>query len=324
MAAGITGYAHDDPFDSGFLRVDSIHEIFYEQYGAVDGLPVVYLHGGPGGSTSRANTKYFNPAVYRVVLFDQRGAGKSRPQNELKENTTQRLTEDIEKLREHVGVSKWHMVFGGSWGSTLGLHYTQSHPDRVASIVVRGVFTMRKSELGFSPSNPGPATKFFPEEYERFINFLPEPERQDPTPAYYKRMTSEDRETALAAAREWNRWELSLGTLVPGPNVYAKLDDPDWCLTHALFEAHFGINGAWLEDGQLLAPENIEKMKHIPGAIVQGRYDLVAPPQTAWELHKAWPISSLYFIDNAGHSASEPGIASKLVQVCDEFATAKL
>ncbi|KAI3325202.1 prolyl aminopeptidase [Xylariaceae sp. AK1471] len=310
-------YTHEAAYDAGHLAVGSIHEIYYEQYGKKDGLPVIFLHGGPGGNTSPANTRFFNPAVYRVVLMDQRGAGKSRPRNELRENTTQHISDDIERLREHLGISKWHLVFGGSWGSALSLFYSQAHPKRVGSIVIRGVLVPRKSEYR---TNGRPAALFFPQEWENFLTFLPENERQDPISAYYARITSKDREIALAAAKEWNRWGGSLGTLRPDPSSLARIEDPEWCLTHALFESHCFQKDAWMEDGQLLWPANMEKIKDIPGAIVQGRYDMICPPLAAWEVHKAWPRSSLHWVDDAGHSAGEPGTTAKLIQVCDEFA----
>ncbi|KAI1747663.1 proline iminopeptidase [Xylaria castorea] len=318
----VTGYSHEAAWESAHLKVDPIHEIFYEQYGKKDGLPVIFLHGGPGGNTSPGNTKFFNPAVYRVVLLDQRGAGKSRPRNELRDNTTQHLSDDIERLREHLGIAKWHMVFGGSWGSTLGLFYSQAHPDRVGSLVLRGVFTARKAELLLPGGVQAPAASlFFPQEWEAFLHFLPESERRDPFSAYHARITSKDPAIALAAAREWNRWDMSIGTLWPDADSLAKLDDPEWCITHALFESHFlDQNGGFMQDGEILFPANMEKIKDIPGAIVQGRYDVICPPMTAWDVHKAWPKSSLHWISDAGHSATEPGITAKLVEVCDELA----
>ncbi|KAI0449367.1 prolyl aminopeptidase [Xylaria acuta] len=315
----VTGYTHEAAWESAHLKVDSIHEIFYEQYGKKGGLPVIFLHGGPGGNTSPENTKFFDPAVYRVVLMDQRGAGKSRPRNELRNNTTTHLSDDIERLREHLGIAKWHMVFGGSWGSTLGLFYSQAHPERVGSLVLRGVFTARKSEMliGGVP----PASLFFPQEWEAFLDFLPENERQNPWDAYHARIVSKDPEIALAAARAWSRWDMSVGTLRPDAQALANLDDPEWCITHALFESHFLYqNGAWLEDGELLFPANMAKIKDIPGAIVQGRYDVLCMPVKAWDVHKAWPKSSLHWVSDAGHSATEPGTTAKLIEVCDELA----
>jgi proline iminopeptidase len=226
---------------------------------------VVFLHGGPGGSTSLANTVFFNPEIYRVVLFDQRGAGKSTPKGEIRENTTHHLVEDIEKLRAHLGIQHWHMVFGGSWGSTLGLFYAQSYPERVKSLVLRGVSVGSRGASAATRNDPD-AAKFYPEMYARFVGFLPEAERHDAVAAYYERLISQDPDVASAAAREWNRWGLALGSLTPGPNVYSRLDDADWCLVHARMEAHYLSHGNWLEAGHLLSPANIEKMKHIPGA----------------------------------------------------------
>lgn len=228
---------------------------------------MVFLHGGPGGWTNKANTKFFNDKVYRVVLFDQRGAGKSLPRNETKDNTTQHLMADIEQLREHLSISKWHMVFGGSWGSTLGLAYTQAHPDRVGSLVVRGIFLGRASELA-NTLHPGVGTALhFPDKYEAFLSFLPENERQDPLTAYHKRIISSDPEMVTAAARAWNAWELSVGTVKPmsDEECQTQLDDHEWCLTHALMETHYFTHGCFLEDGQLMTPANLAKMKDIPG-----------------------------------------------------------
>ncbi|KAI0977611.1 prolyl aminopeptidase [Xylaria arbuscula] len=317
----VTPYSHEAAYDAGHLKVGSIHEIYYEQYGKKDGLPVIFLHGGPGGSTSPANAKYFNPAVYRVVLLDQRGVGKSRPRNELKENTTQHLSDDIERLREHLSITKWHLVFGGSWGSTLGLYYAQAYPDKVGSLVLRGVFTARRSELWAESKIPASAL-FFPEEWEAFVNFLPENERADLWNAYYARITSGDREVALPAARAWNAWGFSQGSLKPDPGALAEIDEDDeFSLTHALFESHYLFkNNAWLEDGQLLFPANLEKIKDIPGAIIQGRHDTLCPPVTAWELHKGWRKSTLQFVYDSAHSANEPGTTAYLIQACDELA----
>ncbi|KAI1260453.1 proline iminopeptidase [Xylariaceae sp. FL1019] len=313
------GYTHEPAYDAGHLEVSSLHEIYYEQYGKIDGLPVIFLHGGPGGNTSPANAKYFNPDVYRVVLMDQRGVGKSHPQNELEENTTQHLSDDINKLREHLGIEKWHMVFGGSWGSTLALYYAQAHPELVSSMVLRGVFTAQAGELSYKF---GPvAAEFYPEAWERFVSFIPEEERNSIRMAYYKRITSSDPEISQKACREWNRWDLSIGTLHQDPNAFDKLDDAQWCRTHALFEAHYiTVNKGWMEDGYLLRPENMAKIKDIPGRIVQGRYDMVCPPTTAYKVHKAWTSSKLQIIHDAGHSASEPGTYAALVQACDELA----
>ncbi|OKL60560.1 hypothetical protein UA08_04410 [Talaromyces atroroseus] len=345
-------YAHQPAFDRGYLAVGPIHKLHYEQYGKEDGKPVIFLHGGPGGSTSSSNAKYFNPDLYRVVLFDQRGAGRSLPSCELRENTTHHLLNDIESLRSHLKIAKWHLVFGGSWGSTLALLYAQQYPERVGSLVLRGIFTVRKSECEWARGKDG-AARMYPEAYQRFVDFLPESERQNPAESYSKYIlcTSSDpdkQEARLAAAREWNRWELTIGALTHAPSVFEKLKDEQWVLGHATLEALYEANGAWLEEGQILKKENIDAMRHIPGilptlyyyccsrsylgrelmmggglaiaTIVQGRYDLVCPPQNAWDLHTAWPESRLIWIADAGHSATEPGTQNALIEVCDEYA----
>ncbi|CAJ2512369.1 Uu.00g053840.m01.CDS01 [Anthostomella pinea] len=307
------GYTHEPAYETGHLKVGSVHEIYYEQYGKKDGLPVIFLHGGPGGNTSPGNAKYFNPAVYRVVLMDQRGAGKSRPRNELRENTTQHLCDDIEALREHLGIAKWHMVFGGSWGSTLALYYTQKHADCVGSM----------SEIRFKGEHDQPVpAEFFPMEWERFLSHLSEDERRgDPMEAYYRRITSSDPAVRDPAAREWNPWGMSISALRQDPADFAKLDDEEWCLTHALFESHYLFkHSGWMEDGYLLRPENMAKIGDVAGAIVQGRYDLLCTPKTAWEVSKKWPKAELHWVDDAGHSAGEPGTTAKLVEACDSLA----
>ncbi|BDD60256.1 hypothetical protein MAP00_005398 [Monascus purpureus] len=302
MASSQCGYTHSKPFDEGMLTVSDIHKLHYEQYGKEDGKPVLFLHGGPGGNTSKGNTIYFNPSVYRVVLFDQRGAGKSTPLAELRENTTQHLVSDIEILRKRLAIPKWHLVFGGSWGSTLALLYAQEYPHAVGSLVVRGIFTVRRSEVGFHRGPVG-ASQLFPEAYEAFVNYLPEEDRKEPNTAYYRLLTSDDESTRLNAAREWNRWDLSTGSLKTDPDTFRTLEDDDWSLPHARLEAHYFIHGAWLEEGHILKPQRMDQIRHIPVTIIQGRYDVVCPPQTAWDLHKALPHSRLFWIPDAGHSA---------------------
>ncbi len=310
------GYKHDPPFDAGFLSVGSIHKIYYAQHGNPAGKPVIFLHGGPGGQTSLASTIFFDPKVYRVVLLDQRGSGKSEPAAEIRENTSQLLVEDIETLRTHLGIEKWHMVFGGSWGSTLSLLYAETHPDRVGSLVVRGIFTVRESELYFTRGFNGTA-HIYPELFDEWVDFLPEHERADPYKGYLRLLTSEDYETRLNAAKAWNKWETGISKLIPEQTT--KEEDDRWHLQHARMEVHYETNRAFLEEGQLLKPENIAKIKHIPCSIVQGRYDVVCPPRTAWHLHKALPDSKLFMIADAGHSATEPGTQRKLIEVCDEY-----
>jgi proline iminopeptidase len=288
-------------------------------------LPIViFLHGGPGGKTSIKNTTFFDPAIYRVVLLDQRGCGKSTPPADLRENTSHHLVSDVEELRKHLQISKWHMVFGGSWGSTLSLLYAQTHPDAVGSLVLRGIFTVRKSELDWFYK--GGIGQFFPEQYDEFINYLPEDKRGDSMSAYYALMTSEDPSTRLSAARVWSRMELSTSSLLIDEESFKNLEDDEWVLAHSSIEAHYFNHGAWMEDGQLLMKENIDKIRHIPSkskhnivvtfsltvtaTIVQGRYDMVCTPRTAYDLHKAWPESSLVWIPDAGHGA---GVSTSLL-----------
>lgn len=281
--------------------------------------PVIYLHGGPGGNCSKGNTVFFNPSEYHVILLDQRGCGQSRPNASTTANTTWDLVSDIEALRKHLSIPKWHMVFGGSWGSTLALAYAQTHPESVGSLVLRGMFTVRDLELRWT-NYPGGASMLFPDRWDDFINFLPEDERADHIANYHKRLMSDDTAISHPAAAAWNTWEISISTLYPDPNAMKKLKEPEYLLAHARIEIHYFTNKAWLEDGQLLRKENVDKVRRIPTTIVQGRYDVVCPPITAWELHKQWPESRLFFIDDAGHSVMEPGTRRKLTEVCDEYA----
>jgi proline iminopeptidase len=281
---------------------------------------VIYLHGGPGGQCGKANTQFFDPQHYRVVLLDQRGSGQSRPNACTDNNTTWHLVADIETLRKHLHIPKWHLVFGGSWGSTLALAYAQKHPESVGTLVLRGIFAVRDFELKWTLV-PGGAAMLFPDRFDEFINFLPEEERADHIESYHKRLMSEDTNISHPAAVAWNNYEISMSTLYPNIEGLTKLEDPSFLLAHARMEAHYFKNKAWLEDGQLLKKENIDKIRHIPVTIVQGRYDVVCPPITAWELHKAWPESKLHWIPDAGHSATEPGTKRKLIEACDEYAS---
>ncbi|KAE8823054.1 hypothetical protein PTNB85_10233 [Pyrenophora teres f. teres] len=317
----IAGYQHEDAWSVDWLRVDDVHELHYQQYGKKDGKPVIYLHGGPGGNCSKGNTAFFNPAEYRVVLLDQRGCGQSRPNANTTNNTTWHLVSDIEALRKHVNIPKWHVVFGGSWGSTLSLAYAQTHPESVGSLVLRGIFTVRELELKWT-NYPGGASMLFPDRWDDFINFLPEEERSNHIASYHKRLMSSDPSVSLPAATAWNTWELSISMLRPDPNIDQKLKEPAYLLAHARIEIHYFTNGGFMTDGQLLKKENIDRIRHIPTTIVQGRYDVVCPPITAWELHKTWPESKLHFVDDAGHSATEPGTKAKLREACDTYLSA--
>ncbi|KAK8069002.1 hypothetical protein PG994_005618 [Apiospora phragmitis] len=304
------GYAHEDAFDEGFSKSTK---------STTCTMNMIFLHGGPGAGTSKANTAFFNPAVYRVVLLDQRGAGKSTPCAELRENTTQHLVADIETLRKHLGIPKWHMVFGGSWGSTLSLAYAQTHPDMVGSLVLRGIFLGSRQE-GEWAEMAGAA--FYPDVQGAFLDYLSTAEeRAEPDRAFHRLATTgDDRGARLAAARAWNKREMSMSAAKPGPEALALLENEDWVMSHACLELHYFANSCFLEPLQFLRPENIARIRHIPSSLVQGRLDLLCPPKWAWKLHEALPQSKLYIINGAGHSAMEPDTFKQLVAVCDEYA----
>ncbi|KAF2711407.1 prolyl aminopeptidase [Pleomassaria siparia CBS 279.74] len=321
MTSTTTGHVHTEAFDDGYLQVSPLHKIYYHQYGKADGKPVMFLHGGPGSQTSIANTVFFDPSVYRVVLLDQRGSGKSRPIAEIKENTTQLLVQDVETLREKLGIKKWHMVFGGSWGSTLALAYAETHPRVVGSLVLRGIFLGEKQEVAKSTSG-SLSGQLRPQEYEEFLSYLPEEKRGDPLQAFHEMFVGEDRVKAEEAARVWVKWEKSTSTLLLDEDALAKLDEDNYSIRFATMETHYFVNGAFLEDQQLC--KNAYKLKGIPVSIVQGRYDIVCAPDSAWRLHKALPESKLYWIPDAGHSSTEPSTFKKLVEICDEYAKSDL
>jgi proline iminopeptidase len=305
------------PYDSGFLRVSPVHEIYYEQSGNPDGKPVVFLHGGPGGGTDAKMRRFFNPKRYRIVLFDQRGCGKSRPTASLEDNTTWHLVADIEALRTHLGIERWQ-VFGGSWGSTLALAYSQKHPERCTELVLRGIFLLRRWELEWFYQDPGGAAALFPDLWEHYIEPLSEEERKDCMRAYYRRLTSEDRKTLLAAARSWSIWEGALSYIKMNQDAVKKYGDPEFAAAFARIECHYFVNGGWLErENQLL--DNVHKIRHIPATIVQGRFDVVCPMRTAWALHKAWPEADFRVVPDSGHSAFEPGTARELIKATDRY-----
>nr|POE93657.1 putative proline iminopeptidase [Quercus suber] len=299
----VKSHQHEAAFGEGYLQVSQLHRIHFEQYGNRDGKTVIFVHGGPGGSASYAHTAFFDPEVYRVVLFDQRGAGKSTPAAETRENTSQLLVSDMEVLREHCGVSKWSMVFGGSWGSTLSLLYAMTHPECVGSLVLRGIFTLRKAELDFSCTPNNGAAHLFPEHFREFQQHLDPSIRHAPRRGYYNLVTSEDYDVSLTAAKHWNRWHGTLSKLVPDADGIKNKSDV-YLLQHAKLETLYTINGGFMEEGYLLNPANLAKISHIPCHIVSGRYDMLCPPQTAWELHKGLPLSTLDIIPTAGHVAT--------------------
>ncbi|KIM84079.1 hypothetical protein PILCRDRAFT_6388 [Piloderma croceum F 1598] len=310
-------YPPIEPYETGNLKVSDIHTLYYELSGNKTGTPVVFLHGGPGGGTDEKDRSFFNPQKYKIILFDQRGAGKSSPSACLEENTTWDLVKDIERIREKLNVEKWH-VFGGSWGSALSLAYAQSHPDRVKSLVLRGIFTLRKSELSFFYQNG--ASHLFPEAWDEFVAPIPEAERHDIMLAYHAQLNSVDGQTRITAAKAWSKWEMSTSKLFVDPEHVAEASKDDFANAFARIENHYFVKDGFMRDGQLLEKQEIDKIRHIPTIIVQGRYDVVCPATTAYTLKKAWPETTLHIVPDAGHSSREPGNMKLLVQATDQFA----
>jgi proline iminopeptidase len=308
-------YPEIEPFASGMLDVGDGHSIYWERVGTEGAKPAVYLHGGPGGGMSANQRRVFDPKKYDALLFDQRGCGKSTPYASLDHNTTWDLVADIEKLRGLVGVERWQ-VFGGSWGSTLALAYAQTHPERVTELVLRGIFAVRRWELEWYYQHG--ASLVFPDKFERFVASIPEAERGDMIAAYRKRLISSDRATQLSAAKAWSRWEGETLTLLPDPSVSTGFYEDDFALAFARIENHYFTHACWMEDGQLL--RDAGKLKSIPGVIVQGRYDMACPPQTAWDLHRAWPEAEFHLVEGAGHALSQPGLLHHLIEATDRFA----
>jgi proline iminopeptidase len=306
-----------EPYDSGFLQVSDLHHIFYEQSGNKDGKPVIYVHGGPGGGTGPRDRRYFDPAVYRIILLDQRGAGRSRPSAELKENTTWHLIADLERLRCHLGIDNW-VVFGGSWGSTLALIYAEQHPDRVKALILRGIFTLRRRELEWYYQDG--ANRIFPDAWEKFIEPIPLVERHDLMSAYHRRLTGHDESIQLMCAQRWSAWEMSTSRLLVDHELLKRAETDSWALQFAKIEAHYFVNGGFFRNDMHIF-EDIEKIQHIPATIIQGRYDIVCPAETAWHLHKCWPEAELCIVDDAGHSAKEPGITTQLLNATDKYKT---
>jgi proline iminopeptidase len=307
-------YPPIEPYRSGFLDTSDGHHVYWELCGNPAGTPAVFLHGGPGGGCSPAHRRLFDPARYNIALFDQRGCGRSRPHASLNHNTTWHLVADIENLRTTIGVDQW-LVFGGSWGSALALAYAQTHPDRVRSLILRGIFTLRRCEIEWYYESG--ASLFFPEKWERFVGTIAAEERGDFVSAYHRRLTSSDRSAQLAAARAWSLWEGETITLLPDLGVSAQHGGEDFALAFSRIENHYFVHGGWLREGQLLSDAG--KLKHIPGIIIQGRYDMACPPSTAYALHKAWG-APIVWVEDAGHAFSEPGILHHLIRATDYFA----
>ncbi len=308
-------YPEVEPFDSGKLPVSRLHTLYYEQCGAPHGKPVVFLHGGPGAGCNAKCRRFFDPRVYRIVLFDQRGCGRSTPNTELRENTTWDLVADIERLREHLRIDRWQ-VFGGSWGSTLALAYAEAHPDRVAELVLRGIFLLRRSELEWFYQKG--CDMLYPDAWEKYLAPIPEAERGDLIMAYHKRLISGDAATRLTAARAWSTWEASTSFLLQDEAYIAASAGDAFALAFAGIENHYFVNRGFFDhDDELL--RNARRLHGIPAVIVQGRYDVVCPILSAWDLHRAWPGADLRIVPNAGHSAFEPGNVHELVAATDRF-----
>lgn len=310
-------YPPIEAFRSGFLRVSDVHEIYFEESGNPDGKPAVFLHGGPGGGTDAKMRTFFDPRIYRIVLFDQRGCGQSRPHASLVDNTTWHLVADMERLREHLGIKRW-LVFGGSWGSTLALAYAQTHPERVTELVLRGIFLLRKWEIDWFYQNPGGAGALYPDLWQQYVATIPEAERAQMVRAYYQRLTSEDAQIRGQAAKTWAIWEGATSFLRLNPDYVAKFQEDEYAAAFARIECHYFINqGFFKTDNQLL--ENVGRIRRIPAVIVQGRYDVICPMKSAWDLHCAWPEADLRIVPDAGHSAFEPGNIHELVSATDRF-----
>lgn len=310
-----TLYPTIEPYETGRLDVGDGHSLYWERCGTKGAKPAVMLHGGPGAGCSPDHRRQFDPERYDVLLFDQRGCGRSTPHASLEANTTWHLVEDIERLREMAGHDKW-MAFGGSWGSTLALAYAQAHPDRVTELVLRGIFTFNQAELDWLYQYG--ASAVYPDKWEEFLAPIPEAERGDMVAAYNKRLTGDDQDEKLEAAKAWSKWEAETVTLLPHPEVIEEHTSDDFAIAIARIENHYMINKGWLEENQLI--DGAAKIRHIPGVIVQGRHDCCTPPAAAWALHKAWPEAKLEIVPDGGHLFNEPGILDGLVRATDDFA----
>jgi proline iminopeptidase len=308
-------YPPIEPYDSGLLDVGDGHRVYWERVGKPGGIPAVFLHGGPGGGCSPAHRQLFDPARYDVLLFDQRGCGRSEPHAELEANTTWHLVADVERLREMCGHEKW-LVFGGSWGSTLSLAYAETHPERVSELILRGIFLLRQAEVDWYYQ--GGAAWLFPDKWERFLAPIPQAERGDLLEAFRKRLTGGDEDAKVAAARAWAQWEGETITLLPDPATSGGFTEEQFAVAFARIENHYFVNKGWMEEGQLL--RDVHRLNGIPGTIVQGRYDAATPVRSAWDLHRAWPEAEFHLIADAGHAYSEPGILDRLLRATDAHA----
>lgn len=310
-----TLYPAIEPYRTGYLDTGDGHQVYWEMCGNPNGKPAVFLHGGPGAGCSPAHRRLFDPQKYRVLLFDQRSCGRSKPHASLENNTTWDLVKDIESLRAIMGVDKW-LVFGGSWGATLALAYSETHPAHVSELIVRGIFTLKKREIDWYYQEG--ASNLFPDLWESFLAPIPEAERGDLVGAYRKRLVGSDPKAQLEAARAWSVWEGSTIKLLPNKQNSSNYGQDQFALAFARIENHYFTHGGWMDDGQLI--RDAGKLKNIPGIIIQGRYDVCTPAITAWELHRAWPEAQFVIVDDAGHAFDEPGIMNQLIEATDKFA----
>ena len=305
------------PDYTDFLQVSARHKLYIEAAGNPQGKPVLFLHGGPGGGTVPVYRQFFNPEQWRIILFDQRGCGKSEPSADLEENTTWHLVEDIEKIRQHFGVEQW-VLFGGSWGSTLALAYAETYPERCKGLILRGIFTLRPEEIDWFYQSG--ASYLFPEAWEAYLSPIPEEERNNLLAAYHRRLTHPEAQVRLEAAKAWSIWEASTSKLIPDEALVARFGEEAFAIAFARIECHYFMNGGFFERPDQLI-QHADRLRSLPGVIVQGRYDVVCPMKTAWELHRVWPESELIVVPDAGHSALEPGIVHALIEASDRFAT---
>ena len=308
-------YPEIEPYNKFKLKVSDLHTLHVEESGNPNGKPVIFLHGGPGGGIEPIYHQYFDPKKWHIIIFDQRGCGKSTPHAELRENTTWDLVDDIEKIREHLEINKW-VVFGGSWGSTLSLSYAITHPDRCKGLVLRGIFMIRKKEIDWFYQEG--TSNIYPDAWEHYLKPIPEDERHDLVAAYYKRLTSEDENVRIEAAKAWSAWEASTSKLFQSEDLLHQFEEPKVAEAFARIECHYFINSGFFKTDEWLL-ENVDKIRHIPAVIVQGRYDMVCPMVSAWELHRAFPEADFEIVQDAGHSMTEVGIAAKLVEYTNKF-----
>ena len=306
-----------EPFNTFYLPVSDLHTIYVEESGNKNGKPVIFLHGGPGGGVDPKYRRYFNPDKWRIIMFDQRGCGKSTPFAELKENTTWDLVDDIEKIRKHLSIDRW-VVYGGSWGSTLSLAYSQTYPDSCKALILRGIFLVRKKEIHWFYQEGD--SKIFPDDWQSFIAPIPIEKRDNLLEAYYYLLIGKDSSKKIEAAKAWSTWEGSTVRLIQDKDFIGDFSDEKFAEAFARIESHYFMNNAWFNSDNHLI-ENVDKIRHIPAVIIHGRYDVICPVENAWELHQAWPESELHIIPDAGHSIFEEGIKDKILEYTEKFSS---